>query len=67
MRKNKSSQWSWLCLPMDCQVMGADNFDHGDKDFEKWIVKDVVDLTKEVIPHSVGDMKLFISGLAKGT
>lgn len=52
---------------MDCQVMGADNFDHGDKDFEKWIVKDVVDLTKEVIPHSVGDMKLFISGLAKGT
>jgi putative tributyrin esterase len=56
-----------LVMPSDGLMGdGSGYFNHGGKDFEKWIVKDVVDLIKEVLPHESGKMKLFIGGLSMG-
>ncbi|MBA4053324.1 MAG: acetyl esterase [Marivirga sp.] len=56
-----------LVMPSDGLMGdGSGYFNHGEHNFEKWIVKDVVDLIKEVIPHSQGSLRLFISGLSMG-
>jgi putative tributyrin esterase len=56
-----------LVMPSDGLMGdGSGYFNHGEKDFEKWIVKDVVDLIKEVLPHASNRLKVFISGLSMG-
>jgi len=56
-----------LVMPSDGLIGdGSGYFNHGKKNFEKWIVKDVVDLIKEVLPHEGRKLKLFISGLSMG-
>jgi enterochelin esterase-like enzyme len=45
---------------------GSGYFNHGDKDFEKWIVKDVVDLIPEVLKVKANKVRLFITGLSMG-
>ena len=56
-----------LVMPSDGLMGdGSGYFNHGQRDFEKWIVKDVVDLIKEVVPHSPADLKLYICGLSMG-
>lgn len=56
-----------LVMPSDGLMGdGSGYFNHGERDFEKWIVKDVVDLIKEVVPHSPADLKVFICGLSMG-
>ena len=56
-----------LVMPSDGLMGdGSGYFNHGEQDFEKWIVKDVVDLIKEVLPYKNGNLKLFIGGLSMG-
>lgn len=38
---------------------GSGYFNHGDKDFEKWIVKDVIGLISEVLNVEARKVKLF--------
>ena len=45
---------------------GSGYFNHGDKDFEKWIVQDVVDLIPEVLNVKARKIKLFLTGLSMG-
>ena len=45
---------------------GSGYFNHGDKDFEKWIVQDVVNIIKEVLKVEQDNIKLFIAGLSMG-
>ena len=43
---------------------GSGYFNHGDKDFENWIVKDVVSMISEVL--KVERVRLFLTGLSMG-
>ena len=45
---------------------GSGYFNHGDKDYEKWIVNDVVHMIKEVLKVDLENIKLFIAGLSMG-
>ncbi|HEX6891051.1 MAG TPA: alpha/beta hydrolase-fold protein [Chryseolinea sp.] len=45
---------------------GSGYFNHGDKDYEKWIVSDVLHMIKEVLNVDLGNIKLFITGLSMG-
>jgi enterochelin esterase-like enzyme len=45
---------------------GSGYFNHGSRDFENWIVKDVVQLIPEVLPKQIQCGKLFIGGLSMG-
>lgn len=45
---------------------GSGYFNHGDKDFEKWIVQDVVSMISEVLKVEAGKVKLFLAGLSMG-
>lgn len=45
---------------------GSGYFNHGDRNFEKWIVQDVLDLIPEVIPQHAGRHNVFIAGLSMG-
>jgi len=45
---------------------GSGYFNHGDKDFEKWIVNDVVIMISEVLKVDTDKIKLFITGLSMG-
>ncbi|HMG88987.1 MAG TPA: alpha/beta hydrolase-fold protein [Chryseolinea sp.] len=45
---------------------GSGYFNHGDQDFEKWIVKDVVNIIKEVLKVDQENINLFIAGLSMG-
>jgi putative tributyrin esterase len=45
---------------------GSGYFNHGDKDYEKWIVKDVVSMIKEVLKVDEQNVKLFVAGLSMG-
>lgn len=45
---------------------GSGYFNHGEKDFEKWIVKDVVNMIPEVLKVEAARLKLFITGLSMG-
>ena len=45
---------------------GSGYFNHGDKDYEKWIVKDVLNMIKEVLKVDMGNVNLFITGLSMG-
>lgn len=56
-----------LVMPSDGLLGdGSGYFNHGDRNFEKWIVKDVPDLIKEVVPKSTRSRKVFIAGLSMG-
>jgi len=56
-----------LVMPSDGLLGdGSGYFQHADKDYEKWIVKDVVSMTKEVVPYSGSGQKIFIAGLSMG-
>lgn len=56
-----------LVMPSDGLVGdGSGYFNHGERDFEKWIVKDIVDLIKAVLPHDGAKLNLFICGLSMG-
>ncbi len=57
-----------LVMPSDGLMGdGSGYFNHGDRNFEKWIVNDVVELIHEVLPKpSTKYRKLFIAGLSKG-
>jgi enterochelin esterase-like enzyme len=56
-----------LVMPSDGLLGdGSGYFNHGDKDFEKWIVKDVLNLIPEVLRVKLNDVKLFITGLSMG-
>jgi putative tributyrin esterase len=45
---------------------GSGYFNHGDKDYEKWIVKDVLNMITEVLNVNPGNIRLFITGLSMG-
>jgi enterochelin esterase-like enzyme len=45
---------------------GSGYFNHGDKDFEKWIVSDVSNIILEVLKVEEKRLKLFITGLSMG-
>jgi enterochelin esterase-like enzyme len=56
-----------LVMPSDGLMGdGSGYFKHGDKDFEAWIVKDVVGLIPEVLPFSGAKPNLYIAGLSMG-
>lgn len=56
-----------LVMPSDGLLGdGSGYFNHGDKDFEKWIVKDVLHMILEVLKVKLDDIKLFITGLSMG-
>lgn len=56
-----------LVMPSDGLMGdGSGYFKHGDKDFEAWIVKDLVDLIPEVLPYSGAKPNLYIAGLSMG-
>jgi len=57
-----------LVMPSDGLMGdGSGYFNHGERNFEKWIVKDVVDLIGEVLPKSSAiPRKIFITGLSMG-
>lgn len=56
-----------LVMPSDGLIGdGSGYFNHGDRDFEKWIVKDVVNMISEVLKADVKQLKLFIAGLSMG-
>ena len=55
-----------LLMPSDGLMGdGSGYFDHGEKNFEKWIVKDVLALIAEVIPNQA-NQEVFIAGLSMG-
>ena len=55
-----------LVMPSDGLMGdGSGYFNHGDQNFEKWIVKDVLDLIPEVIPRHLKH-NVFIAGLSMG-
>jgi len=55
-----------LVMPSDGLMGdGSGYFNHGGKDYEKWITKDVVDLIPEVLPHD-DKINLFVAGLSMG-
>jgi putative tributyrin esterase len=56
-----------LVMPSDGLMGdGGGYFNHGEKNFEKWIVEDVVELIRQVIPQTGTKMKPFIAGLSMG-
>lgn len=56
-----------LVMPSDgLSGDGSGYFNHGDRNVEKWIIKDVVDLVREVVPQNTLDFPLFIGGLSMG-
>jgi enterochelin esterase-like enzyme len=65
--KRNSIQPMVLVMPSDgLWGDGSGYFNHGSRDFEKWIVKDVVQLIPEVLPKQIQRGKLFIGGLSMG-
>ena len=56
-----------LAMPSDgLQGDGTGYVNHGDKNFEKWIVKDVVAATKVLTEQFTGKSKIYICGLSMG-
>ena len=56
-----------LVMPSDGLMGdGTGYFKHGEKDYERWIVDDVVHLVDEVSPRNNDKLNLFISGLSMG-
>ena len=45
---------------------GSAYLKHNGIDFEKWVVKDVIDAVKELIPQAAKSIHTFISGLSMG-
>lgn len=56
-----------LVMPSDGLLGdGSGYFKHTEKDYEKWIVEDVIQMISEVLPHSGEKLNLFIGGLSMG-
>ena len=56
-----------LAMPSDgLQGDGTGYVDHGDKNFEKWIVEDVPNAAKELSGKFTGSSKIYIAGLSMG-